>query len=473
MDRRFFIMHKITLLLFTVAFCSLPNVNAQESSNQELETRILGLVQPYLDAEIINCAAIGVIDGDMRLTLSAGQFSKEDATKADENTIFEIGSISKVFTGVLLADAIERGVVKADQPAGDLLPDGVSMPVYKTKPERLITLSQLSTHVSGLPRMPSNISLTNHEDPYASYDSKEMFEFLNSHELSRKPGISEEYSNYGVALLGELLSQKQKTDYAKLLETRITKPLGMSDTSILPDADQKKRLAPPNDGSCNPATSWYFGSMAGAGAIRSTVNDMLKFAAASLKSPESDTGKAIELAFTQQRKPKGYGSNPMGFGWMINPSSQTRWHNGQTGGYHSIMYVNREYNRAVVVLSNTATGEVDKLGSEIMALLNGQDVKPREFRKVIQVSEELCERYVGAYKLNEALTIDVAYAEGTKTGLTVQLTGQPAFAVFPESETRWFLKVVEADIEFTVDDDGKCVSLTLHQNGMQQTAKKQ
>ena len=213
--------------------------------------------------------------------------------------------------------------------------------------------------------------------------------------------------------------------------------------------------------------------MAGAGAIRSTIGDMLKFAQANLDSPDSETGKAIELAFRQQRTSKGYGSSPMGFGWVINTSTQTRWHNGQTGGYHSIMFVNRKSNRAVVVLSNTATGEVDKLGAEIMALLKGDDVKPREFPKAVKVSEEVCKKYVGKYKLNEALTFDVAYAADTKTGLTVQLTGQPKLKLYPASDSRWFLKVVDAEIEFTVDESGKCVSLTLHQNGLKQTAKKQ
>lgn len=446
---------------------------AQQSSTKELEDKVRALAQPYVDAEVINCAAIGILDGEDRLTLSVGQFSKTDSSKADENTIFEIGSISKVFTGVLLADAIERGLVTADQPAGDLLPDGIKMPVSPKKPEREITLLQLSTHVSGLPRMPSNFGNANPKNPYVNYGSKEMFEFLDSHELSRKPGIAEEYSNLGVGLLGVLMSRKQDMDYPDLLKLRVTESLGMSDTSTSVTAAQMKRLAPPNDGACNPSSSWDFDAMAGAGSIRSTVSDMLKFAKANLAVPDGEVGKAIERAFTQQRKPKGIGSRPMGFGWMINPGSETRWHNGQTGGYHSIMFVNRKDNRAVVVLSNTATGEIDKLGSEITAMLAGQDVKPREFRKSVDVKAEVCQRYIGKYKLNGLLTFDVAYAKDSKTELTVQLTGQPAFPIYAENETKWFLKVVEAEIEFTVNENGECESLTLYQNGLEQTAKRQ
>ena len=465
-------MHKLAFIPFFVVSLTCSSAMSQETSTKELEDKVLALAQPYVDAEVINCAAIGIIDGESQLTLSVGQFSKTDTTKADENTIFEIGSISKVFTGVLLADAIERGLVTADQPAGELLPEGITMPFSKKKPERKITLTQLSTHISGLPRMPNNFGDVDPKNPAANYGAEDMFEFLSSHDLSRKPGIAEEYSNLGVGLLGVLISRKQKMDYPCLLNSRITKPLGMSDTATSIAVDQKKRLAPPNDGGGNPASSWDFDAMAGAGAIRSTISDMLKFAKANLDPPNSEVGKALALAFAQQRKPKGFGSSPMGFGWMINPT-ETRWHNGQTGGYHSIMFVNRKDNRAVVVLANTATGEVDKLGSEIMALLAGKDVKPREFRKSISVTAKTCQRYIGVYKLNEAVTFDVAYASESKTELTVQLTGQPAFQIFPESETRWFLKVVEAEIEFTVDEDGKCVSLTLHQDGIKQTAVKQ
>lgn len=124
------------------------------------------------------------------------------------------------------------------------------------------------------------------------------------------------------------------------------------------------------------------------------------------------------------------------------------------------------------MLSNTATGEVDTLASEIMQMLNGDDVKPRTFRKAIEVTPEVCDRYVGTYDLAIGFKIDIAKAEDSETELTVQLTGQPAFPIFPESETRWFLKIVKADIEFTVDENGKCTALTLFQNGAEQVAKK-
>ena len=118
------------------------------------------------------------------------------------------------------------------------------------------------------------------------------------------------------------------------------------------------------------------------------------------------------------------------------------------------------------------TREVDTLASEIMQMLRGDDVKPRKFRKSMKVTSEVCDRYVGTYELNKAIAIDVAKPDDNDAGLTVQLTGQTALPIYPETETRWFLKVVKADIEFTVNKDGKCTALTLYQNGIVQEAKK-
>ena len=184
----------------------------------------------YVDGNAINSVAIGIIQGDAELVLGVGQLSEKNAATPDQDTVFEIGSVSKVFTGVLLADAIERGVVKADQPADDLLPEGISMPVFSNKPDRKITLADLSTHVSGLPRLPDNLDV-NATIPYAEYSADDLYKFLKSYELKRAPSTVDEYSNLGVGLLGVLLSRKQNTNYESLIRERITEPLQMKDTA--------------------------------------------------------------------------------------------------------------------------------------------------------------------------------------------------------------------------------------------------
>jgi CubicO group peptidase (beta-lactamase class C family) len=456
------------LLLVSLLFCA--TTLAQEVAPAKLK-KIDQLVEAYVEAKVINSVAIGIFDNGAETTKGYGRLSIDNPEAPNGDTVFEIGSTSKVFTGVLLADAINRGLMKSDQPVDELLPEGVSMPVYKKRPNRKVTLMHLSTHVSGLPRMPDNFDPTNVVDPYVDYSAKDLYQFLNSYELTRKPGIFFEYSNLGVGLLGQLLAEKQDSTYEELLTQRIAKPLGMSSTSLTLSKDQKMRLAPPHLAGGNPATNWVFDSLAGAGGISSTANDMLKFAKANLSPPQNETGTALKLAFEQQRKSVGFNSTAMGFGWMIN-AHDVRFHNGQTGGYHSMLFVSPGSNRALVVLGNTATPEVDRIAADIMALLHGRDVPPRKFRKKIEVSRELCQRYVGKYALTKTVIIKVEFANAEQTELTVQLTGQSANQIFPESETLWYLKVVDADFEFQVDDEGNCTAVVLDQNGVRQTAKR-
>jgi CubicO group peptidase (beta-lactamase class C family) len=264
-----------------------------------------------------------------------------------------------------------------------------------------------------------------------------------------------------------LLSRQAKTDYESLLVNRIAKPLKMSDTLLTLDDDQKSRLAPPHSGAGLPDHSWRFDALAGCGGIRSTGEDMLRFAAAQLDPQDDELGQAIELAWEVHQKPLKKGDFAMGLGWHIAHDGSTRWHNGQTGGYHAALFISRPLNIAVVVLTNTATMEVDALAEDVLLAVAGQDVKPREFEKTTDVPAEVLERYVGKYRLAPGAEFTVS----TKGGkLLVGLTGQPTFEVYPRSETEWFYKVVEATLTFQVDSQGKCAAVELFQNGVRQTA---
>ncbi|MFK7769855.1 MAG: serine hydrolase domain-containing protein [Mariniblastus sp.] len=444
--------------------------SAEKLSRTELEKKIQALVQPYIEGKVLKSVAIGVIDGDSEFILGLGEKSESDPVAPDGDTIFEIGSISKVFTGVLLADAIGQGIVTIDQNADELLPDGVAMPVWPPKPERKITLRHLSTHLSALPGMPDNLTITNEQNPYADYTSEQLFEFLNNHTLRRRPGGRDEYSNLAVGLLGQILSRKQDQTYENILLNRIVKPLGLNDTVITLSPDQKKRLAQPHD-EMDETSTWELPALEGAGAIRSSIKDMLIFAKATLDPPDNEVGKAIELGWSTHREFNRFGKMEMGLGWMINPSG-THWHNGGTGGSHSIMFVSRKSNRALVVFSNTGSFEVDRLGSEIMAMLAGKDVKPRKFEKRFEVSESVCEKYIGKYQLTDTVFFDVKHPGKSKTALAVKISKQTFNRIVPESDTMWAYRDIPAKIEFEVDKSGQCKSLTLIQNGLRQKAKK-
>ena len=453
----------IVLLISVVLHC-LPCPSLQ--AKQPLEDQIDRLVTPYVDNEMVVGMTIGVVHQGKSSVFNYGRLSADDSRQPDGDTIYEIGSVSKVFTAVLLADAVSQGRVKLDQPAGELLPSGVTMPSHD---KRAITLQDLSTHVSGLPRLPDNLKMEYAENPFAAYTVKNMYAFLSDHNLSRSPGEKSEYSNLGVGLLGHLLARQVDTTYEQLLRDRIAKPLDMVDTTITLNKQQRSRLAPPHLVDGRASSNWDLPALAGAGAIRSTGKDMLKFVQANLDPPPGEIGKGIQLAWQVHQPPLKQGQFAMGLGWLVAHDGQTRWHNGQTGGYHSAVYVNRQAKIGVVLLTNTSTTEVDLLAEQIVQMLAGAKVEPRKFEKPEAVDPDILERYVGKYQLVPGMIFTVTTK---RSKLFVGLTGQPAIEVFPRSETEWYYKVVKATLTFDVDSDGKCTAVELFQHGVRQKAKR-
>ena len=429
----------------------------------EFESKIDDLVQPYLDQKLAVGFTIGIIKSGEKAVFGYGQNSQSDATIPDGSTIFEIGSVSKVFTGLLLADAVVQGQVTLDQPAQEILGDRATLNVVDDKP---ILLRHLSTHTSGLPRMPFGYMLTDSADPYKDYSPELLYQSIKKGKSLVAPGGKHEYSNFAVGLLGQLLSVKNDCSYAELLKRRIAGPFGMADTVIDLSDEQKKRLIQGHSESGDEVAPWNLNALVGAGGIRSSTDDMLKFIGANLNPPKGEVGKMIELSWKQHKPPKD-GNFAMGLGWFIAKDGETRWHNGQTGGYHSIIYANRKIDAGVVMLVNTAEGESDPLAESIMRLLSGSDEEPRKFEEGLVVKPEVQQRLAGEYEFVPGLNLSVKSRQGK---LFVKLTGQDWLRVYPKSDTEWFLKVVKASVIFDLDDEGPAASVRLLQNGGDQKA---
>ncbi|WP_182870640.1 serine hydrolase [Rhodopirellula sp. JC639] len=426
--------------------------------------RVHSLVQPYLDNELVVGLSLGLIAGDRSATFHFGQTS-QDGPAPDDQTVYEIGSVTKVFTGFLLADAVVQNKVKLDQDAADLMPEGSRMPESAGKS---ITLLDLSIHRSGLPRLPSNMTNVGGENPYADYTSERALEFLDEYSLTRAPGDAMEYSNLAVSFLGYLLCRQAGKSYDELLAQRVTGPLGMSDTTVTDNAEVLGRLATGHDVLAKPRSTWEFADMPGAGGIRSTTTDMLRFAKANLDPPDNELGEALQLAWKQHRAGDAK-DFAMGLGWHLARDGSTRWHNGQTGGFHAILFVNRQIPAAVVLLTNTATMEVDRLAEDMIRMLAGAPVEPRTFQSTVEVPVEKMKRCEGRYQLAPGAVFDVNVVNDR---LMVQLTGQPALQVFPKSETEWFYKVVQATLTFKDESEGQFDSVELFQNGIRLVAKR-
>jgi len=316
--------------------------------------------------------AIAVVERGVRQIFTYG------AAKPD--SIFEIGSVTKTFTGLVLAQMIAQGKVQIDEPVRALLPPGtVARPAG---PE--ITLLDLATQHSGLPRMPDNFRPVDKDNPYADYGRAELYAFLKKKGVARPPDAGFLYSNLGFGLLGQALAERAGIPYPALLKKEVTDPLGLSDTTVALTPAQKSRFIPGHDAKHRPAHAWDLVAFAGAGAIRSTAADMLTYVEANLHpesvkaaggSPAAATLPEA-LNFSHQLRADAHPGMRIALAWLCKSDSGDYWHNGTTGGFSAYVFFNPAGDYAAVVLLNTSIGDngsfADRLGVHISQRLAGK-----------------------------------------------------------------------------------------------------
>jgi CubicO group peptidase (beta-lactamase class C family) len=403
---------------------------------------------------------VGVIDETGTSYFSPGTLSFGEKEGLDKNSIFEIGSITKAFTTILLADLVERGVVNLDDPIEKFLPKGVKVPKRGGK---TITLEDLATHRSGLPRMPTNFEPKDLTNPFADYTTERLYDFLSGYTLSRDIGATYEYSNLGMGLLGHILALQAGKTYEQLIIERICNPLSLKDTRITLSSDQQERLAKAGGGK-NQFAGWDFGCLEGCGAVRSTARDMLQFMAANMNLRKTP----LQAAMNRSHQGRFQTLTPklaVAFGWHVwsRHGPEIIWHNGGTGGYHSFCGFVPGKNLGVVVLANSSL-DIDDIGLHILE----PQYKLKKVKNQIEVSSDVLDKYVGWYGLSKYVHYHVTRDGNT---LFAKLTGQGALPIYPKTETEFFYRAVDAQISFVVGRDGKVESLVLHQNGMNQTFK--
>jgi serine-type D-Ala-D-Ala carboxypeptidase/endopeptidase len=316
--------------------------------------------------------SIGAVQRGVRRVFSFGA--------AAPQSIFEIGSLTKPFTGLLLARMICEGSVRLDEPVRELLPAG-ALP----RPSgREITLLDLVTQRSGLPRLPGNLRLADRDNPYARYDAARLYAFLARRGLERPQNAPFLYSNLGFGLLGHALALRAGVPFGEFLRTRIAGPLGLADTTVTLTPAQQRRLLPGHDASHGLAHAWDFDCLAGAGAIRSTAGDMLRFLEANLHPEHIKPDTAFQasaalpsaLRLSQQLHADALPGMRIALGWLYHIGSGKYWHNGATGGFSSYAYFNPAEDCAAVVLFNTSIGRkgsfAEQLGEHIGKRLAGK-----------------------------------------------------------------------------------------------------
>jgi D-alanyl-D-alanine-carboxypeptidase/D-alanyl-D-alanine-endopeptidase len=412
---------------------------------------------------------VGVVDAKGRRYVSYGGLAKDDQRPLNSDTVFEIGSMTKVFTSLILMDMVQHGEVSLDDPVAKFLPAGVKVP---ERGERKITLRDLSTQTSGLPRMPDNFHPKDPGNPYADYSVEQLYQFLSGYQLTRDIGEKYEYSNLAVGLLGHALARRAGVDYEALVRTRILKPLEMKDTSITLSPDLKVRLAVGHDAALKAVPNWDLPTFAGAGALRSTASDMLTFLAANLGLVKTPLAQAMAAEVSVHR-PTGVPDLEIAYGWHVftGHGKTIYWHNGGTGGYRSFMGYDAVARVAVVALSNTSTTiGVDDIGHHLLdpeSPLAKFD-PPKEHREITLEAKTL-EGFTGQYQLAPNFVLTV-----TRSGerLMAQATGQNKFEIYAEGPRDFFAKVTELTISFEAGPEGKATALTLKQAGNTLSAKR-
>jgi CubicO group peptidase (beta-lactamase class C family) len=336
---------------------------------------VQALLEQLVNSYGIKGIVVGLLDETGTRRVFAHGSPGSDAIPLDGESVFEIGSMTKVFTGILLADMVRRGEVELADSVADLLPPGIRIPSRNGK---TITLLDLTTHFSGLPFMPPNLAPANPANPFGDYSIKRLYECLSNYDLPRDPGDRFEYSNLAVGLLGHALELRAGTTYAALVSDRILQRLGMSQTAVTFTPQMRTHVVGGHDRAGNPVPHWDFPAVAGMGGLRSTVNDMLTFAAANLSSEESDLILAMRASHRGLRQvgegvdypgiPSAFRQGRVGYNWFISRPGKRRitWTVGLTAGYSTFLGLDLEARRAAVVLTNTGLNNVDYVGFHLL-----------------------------------------------------------------------------------------------------------
>lgn len=409
---------------------------------------------------------VGVIDSNERRVIACGHPDRDDPRSVSGDTVFEIGSITKVFTRLLLAEMAYRGEVSLDDPVSKYLPSAVRLPERKG---RSITLIDLAIHTSGLPREPGNMSYNDTGNPYADYTIEQLYEFLSNYSLTRDIGSEREYSNLGFGLLGHVLARRADTDYESLVYSRICDPLGMNDTRITFTPEMKARLAAGHDPGLTFTENWDFPALPGFGALRSTVNDLLIFLSTNLGLTRSPLAPAIAYAQRRVHHPTGQTGMEVSLGWgsIISNGKEICFHSGGTGGYCSWIGFDADARTGVVVLSNTGW-LVDDIALHLLDT-DSPLAKPPSEHTEAKIDTSLYDFYVGTYRVGPDFALTVS-REGDR--LFTKATGMAKYEIFPESERDYFYKVMDAQITFVTEDEGYATELILHIDRMTDNLKR-
>ncbi|OUR90789.1 hypothetical protein A9Q87_12615 [Flavobacteriales bacterium 34_180_T64] len=347
---------KNIILLLGFIFIGIT-VQAQHKISAEVQDHIKTRIDKGLNVGIV----VALINGDDVEFFSYGKTALENGSNVDEFSVFEIGSITKTFTTIMIADEILKGRMSLSDPISKYLPEHVKVP---SRNGREITIKDVATHSSSIPRMPSNFAPSNPNNPFADYTIDMAYEYISGLELTRDIGERFEYSNIAMGILGHLLELQYGKTYEEIMVDRIANVYDMNNTRVVFTDDMKKHLAY-GHANGNQVENWDLPALAGAGAIRSTATDMVKYVKANMGVTKGPLYEAMQLSHK-----KAYSNEEqdfsIGLGWHYAlDDDKVVWHNGGTGGYISFAGFLEGTTTGVVVLTNSQRN-INDIGFKIL-----------------------------------------------------------------------------------------------------------
>ncbi len=362
-------MRALSLFLSLLFFCVQPSWAAEGAEHAQVLKRVEKRLAQELEEKGLPGLVVGIVLGDELVFAKAlGWADRQTKRPARVNTLYRIGSVTKVFTASLLVKFRDRSLLRLDDPLADFLPGSIPVPT-NAKGAAEITLRHLLTHSSGLPPMPVNLKRATPEQPFGATTRKELMAGLKQTRLVTPVGAVYAYSNLGFSLLGLVVEKVGRAPYAALLEEHLLGPLGMKRTGIDLDAELRKDLATPYAArdTSRVVPDWKLGAAAPAGGIASDLGDMARFISWQF-SAGSDHNKVIKGAsLGEMHRPQrltGSWRGAIGLGWQVSPSQaggDVVWHNGGMQGFRSWVGFVASDKVGVIVLSNCGKS-VDELG---------------------------------------------------------------------------------------------------------------
>ena len=329
-----------------------------------LDLKVDSIVSEFMSNPINAGLSIAVIQNGQVYYYHYGETNKESKQLPQNSTIYEIGSVSKTFTGILLVQAVANKKITMEDDIRKYLPIQCAKLEYKGE---AIRVKHLVTHTSRIPRIPENLDKQTHFDelnPYKNYDKKMVYDYLSTLKLDTFPGIKLDYSNTGMALLGIILENVYQQSYEELLNQYITTVIGMKKTFVNVPAAHLTNFATGYNEKGKETPHWDLGDQVGAGGIKSTIEDMALYLKENINESSAVIQNSHQIQFEKLK-------DKIAFSWFIQPTKTGNtliWHNGGTYGFTSFCGFVKEKKCGVVILSNSGNG-VDKLAIDILKYL--------------------------------------------------------------------------------------------------------